>query len=99
MKQKTMFFTLMFTFSACALFAKSPAENLITNSMLKTDTIPTDSIPKDDTIPKTDTVSLRNMNTPLLKNNLNVDASQRSFMKEETAFAILPGNKKSVFEK
>ena len=91
-----MFFTLMLTFSACALFAKSPAENLITNNTLKTDTIHTDSIPKNDSIPKTDTVSLRNINTPLLKNNLNVDASQHYFMKEETAFAILPANKKSA---
>jgi hypothetical protein len=96
MKQKTMFFTFMLTFSACALFAKSPAENLVTNNTLKTDTIPTDSIPKNDSIPKTDTVSLRNMNTPLLKNSLNVDASQRYFMKEETAFAILPANKRSA---
>jgi len=94
MKQKTMFFTLMLSFSACALFAKSPAENLSTNYTLKTDTIPTDSIPKNDSIPKTDTVSLRNMNKPLLKNDLNVDASHY-FMKEETAFAILPANKKS----
>lgn len=94
MKQKTMFFTLMLTFSACALFAKSPAENQVINNTLKTDTIPTDSIPKNDTIPKTDTVSLRNMNAPLLKNNLNVDASQPYFIKEETAFAILPANKK-----
>jgi hypothetical protein len=31
-----------------------------------------------------------------LKNNLNVDASQHYFMKEETAFAILPVNKKSA---
>ncbi len=96
MKQKTMFFTLMLTFSACALFAKSPAENLITNNTLKTDTIPTDSIPKNDSIPKTDTVSLRNMNTPLLKNNPNVNTPQHYFMKEETAFAILPANKKSA---
>jgi hypothetical protein len=35
------------------------------------------------------------MNKPLLKNDLNVDASHY-FMKEETAFAILPANKKSA---
>lgn len=91
-----MCFTLMLTFSTCALFAKSPGENLVTNNILKTDTIPTDSIPKNDSIPKADTVSLRNMNTPFLKNNLNVDASQTYFIKEEIAFAILPASKNSA---
>ena len=98
MKNKAMSLTLMLTFSACALFAKSSSENFEANNMLKTDTIPTDSIPKNDSIPKTDTVSLRNMNNPLLKDNLNVKTSQ-SYLKNETAFAILPADKKSVLKK
>ena len=89
---------LMLTFSACALFAKSSSENFEFNNTLKTDTIPTDSIPKDDTIPKKDTVSLRNMNNPVLIDDLNVKTSH-SYLKNEIALAVLPSDKKSALKK
>ena len=73
-----MAFSLMLTFTSCALFANNPTENVTWNNVEIMDTIPTDTIPQKDT-------AAVGSATSGLRTNSNV----RSIVKNNSALADL----------